>query len=217
MTNISAIGKAITESIEFISRVGGECDHLAKLIREEVSRALLSPEVAHRYKAGGQWIEKFANDEKGWINTELGFSLPVVIKPKRSICGYIVVQISLAGNGIGAADNHEPLIHVGWWGAPIDFEEFLMSFPLDLDSEFDLSLQADRLFKWAHSQYDDEWCYSLYLTDINSPADVQALIVNPVKALLAGSDAEQALSRTRAVRYEKLLHGEPGQYRTLPR
>ncbi|WP_159814071.1 hypothetical protein [Pseudomonas sp. 18058] len=216
MTTTSSIGKAITENIQFISKVGAECDQLAKLIREEVSRLLLVPEVARRYRAGGDWIENFNNDEHGWVNTELGFSLPVVVKPKRSICGYVVVQISLTGEGIGAADNREPLVHIGWWGAPIDFEEFLMSFPLELDSEFDLTLEADRLFKWSHSQFDDEWCYSLNLIDINSPADVQSLIVNPLRALLLGSDANQALSCTRAVRYEKVSE-EPGQFRVLPR
>jgi len=215
MTTTSHIGKAITENIRFISKVGAECDHLAKLIREELSRLLLVPEVAHRYRAGGQWIQNFNNDEHDWVNTELGFSLPVVVKPKRSICGYIVVQISLTGEGIDVADNHEPLVHVGWWGAPIDFDQFLMTFPIELDSDFDLTLEADRLFKWNHSHFDDELCYSLYLTDINSPADIQALIVKPLRALLLGVDANRALSGTRAVRYEK-MDGE-GLFRALPR
>jgi len=215
MTTTSHIGKAITENIRFISKVGAECDHLAKLIREELSRLLLVPEVAHRYRAGGQWIQNFNNDEHDWVNTELGFSLPVVVKPKRSICGYIVVQIRLTGEGIDVADNHEPLVHVGWWGAPIDFDQFLMTFPIELDSDFDLTLEADRLFKWNHSHFDDEWCYSLYLTDINSPADIQALIVKPLRALLLGVDANRALSGTRAVRYEK-MDGE-GLFRALPR
>lgn len=216
MSNASSIGRAISENLQFISRLGAECDHLAKLIREEISALLLAPEVAHRYRAGGQWIEKTAYDERGWVCTETGFSLPVIVKPKRSVCGYIVVQISLTGGGIEAKDNHEPLIHVGWWGAPIDFEECLMSFPLGLDSEFDLTLEGDRLFKWAHSQYDDEWCYSLFLTDINNPADVQAALVKPLKALLLGHDAGNSLTGTRAVQYEK-VDGEEGQYRVLPR
>jgi hypothetical protein len=216
MTTTSSIGKAITENIQFISKVGAECDQLAKLIREEVSRFLLVPEVARGYRAAGEWIENFNNDEQGWVNTELGFSLPVIVKPKRSVSGYIVVQISLAGAAIAAVENHEPLVHVGWWGDAVDFEHFFMTFPTELDSEFDLVVEADRLIKWDHSQFDAEWCYSLYLTDINSPADVQSLIVNPLRALLSGSDASQALSCTRAVRYEKVSE-EPGQFRVLPR
>lgn len=216
MNNPSSIGKAITENIRFVSRLGAECDHLAKLIREEVSSALLAPDIAQRYRAGGEWIETFANDEHGWVCTEMGFSLPVIVKPKRSVGGYIVVQISLTGAGIEAKDNHEPLVHIGWWGAPIDFEEFLMSFPIGLDSGFDLTLEGDRQFHWAHSQYDNEWTYSLYLAEINSPADIQASIVKPLKALLLGHDATAALAGSRAVRYEK-VQGEEGQYRVLPR
>lgn len=216
MNPVSDIGLSITQSIRFISKVGAECDHLAKLIREEVSRMLLVPDIAHRYRAAGQWMETFANDEQGWLCAQMGFSLPVIIKPKRSVCGYIVVQISLSEDGIGADDNHQPLVHVGWWGAAIDFEQFVMTFPIELDDEFELSLEADRLFRWNHSQYDDEWCYSLYLTDINSPADVQALIVNPLKVLLSGGDADRALSGSRAVRYAA-VEGTPGKYRVLPR
>jgi len=216
MNSVLDIGLSITQSIRFISKVGAECDHLAKLIREEVSRMLLAPEIADRYRAGGQWIEAFANDEQGWLCAQMGSSLPVVIKPKRSVCGYIVVQISLSEDGINADDNHQPLVHVGWWASAIDFEQFVMTFPIELDSEFDLSLEADRLFRWNHSRYEEEWCYSLYLTDINSPADVQALIVKPLKVLLSGGGADRALSDTRAVRYAA-VEGKPGQYRVLPR
>lgn len=216
MSQSSGIGKAITENIQFVSKVGAECDHLAKLIREEVGSLLLTPEVARRYRVAGQWIEDLSNDEHGWVYTDLGFSLPVTVKPKRSVSGYIVVQISLTGAGIEATDNVEPLVHIGWWGLPIDFEESLMVFPLSLDTGFDLTLKSERLFHWDHAEYDTEWCFSLYLADINSPADVQASIVKPLKALLLGVDPLQAFSGTRAVRYET-VQGEPGHYRVLPR
>lgn len=87
---------------------------------------------------------------------------------------------------------------------------------MGLENGYNLTLEEERLFFWSHSLFENEWCYSLRLTDINSPADVQTSIVKPIKALLLGGSASQALSGTAAVRYSK-VEGEPGQYQTLPR
>lgn len=216
MSNPTDIGKSITEAIRFVSRLGGECERLIELIKEELSRALLAPEVAKRYKAGGKWIDRRTSDEYEWVYTELGTSLPIISKPKRSTGCYLVVQISLAGEGINAEDNHEPLLHIGRWGNSIDFEVIQMGFPLDLDNEHELVLEDERLFHWVHTQFESEWCYSVRLTDINSPSDVQNHIINPTKALLLGNSAAQALSGTAAVRYARVDKKE-GHYRTLPR
>lgn len=102
MSNPSDIGKSITENIRFVSRLGAECIHLTKLIKEELSRLLLAPEVSKRYRAIGGWMDTYASDDQNWVNTELGSSLPVIIKPKRSVGGYLVVQISLTGSGVDA-------------------------------------------------------------------------------------------------------------------
>ncbi|ASV39791.1 hypothetical protein CI807_27475 [Pseudomonas sp. NS1(2017)] len=216
MTVPTDIGKSITEAIRFVSRLGAECERLTELIREEMSRALLVPEIAKRFKVGGKWIDNRTTDENAWVYTELGISLPIISKPKRSTGSYLVVQISLTGEGINAEDNQEPLIHIGRWGDPIDFEELQMGFPLDLANEYDLILEDERLFRWVHTQYENEWCYSLRLTDINSPNDVQHHIINPTKALLLGNSATEALSGTAAVRYSR-VGDKDGQYRALPR
>lgn len=216
MNNPSDIGKSITEAIRFVSRLGAECEHLADLIKEELSRALLAPEVAKRYKAGGKWIDSRSTDEHEWVYTELGISLPIISKPKRSTGSYLVVQISFTGEGVNAEDNHEPLLHIGKWGYPIDFEEIQMGFPIDLESGFDLTLDNQRLFRWVHTQYESEWCYSLRLTDINGPSDVQNHIISPIKTLLLENNAAQALSGTAAVRYVP-VEGKIGQYRALSR
>jgi hypothetical protein len=210
------IGKSITEAIRFVSRLGAECERLTELIKEELSRALLVPEIAKRYKAGGKWIDTRRTDESEWVYIELGTSLPIISKPKRSTGSYLVVQISLTGEGINAEGNQEPLLHIGRWGGPINFEEIQMGFPLDLDHEYDLVLEGERLFRWVHTQYENEWCYSLRLTDINSPIDVQHHIINPTKALLLGNSATEALSGTAAVRYSRVDYKD-GQYRALPR
>lgn len=212
MSNSSTLGKAITENIRFVSRLGAECDHLLKLIREELSQRLLTPELARRYRADGGWIDAYINDELGWVTTEIASSLPMVIKPKRSIGGYLVVQISLTGPGIDAEGNQEPLLHIGWWANAIDFDAVQMGFPLESDTYDALALDAERLFRWTHTAFENEWCYSVRLIDINSPMDVQVNIINPVQALLLDDDASAALAGTAAVRYGK-VEGREGHYR----
>jgi len=215
MSNSSSIGKAITENLRFISRVGAECNALMKMVREAVSTVLLEPALASRFRAEGNWINDYINDEHNWVTNEIASSLAMVIKPKRSIGGYLIVQISLTGPGINAEGNQEPLMHIGWWGSAIDFNATLMGFPLHIEPGYELALEGERLFRWTYPEFESEWCYSVRLTDINSPLDVHTHIVNPVKALLLGNDAGSALSDTAAIRYEIVINGQ-GEYRVLP-
>lgn len=129
MTHPTNIGKSITEAIRFVSRLGGECERLTEVIKEELSRALLTPEVARRYKAGGKWIDRRTTDEHDWVYTELGISLPMISKPKRSTGSYLVVQISLAGVGVNAEDNDEPLLHLGRWATQLISKKYRWDFP----------------------------------------------------------------------------------------
>ncbi|MGZ0787180.1 hypothetical protein ACXM5X_29995 [Pseudomonas saponiphila] len=101
MTTMSDIGKAISENISFVSKLGAECDRLAQLIREELSRLLLTSEIARRYRVGGEWLQVNAQDAHGWVFTDISSSLPLIIRPKRSVGDYLIVQISLAGMGYG--------------------------------------------------------------------------------------------------------------------
>ena len=214
MTAMNDTGKSITEAIRFVARLGGECEHLIHLIKQELSEALLAKEVAKRFKAGGKWIDSRTTDDHQWVYTGLAVSMPLIAKPKRSATSYLVVQISLAGEGIDAQGNHEPMVHVGQWGNPVDFEEVLMGFPMDMDTGYQLILDNERLFRWVHERYETEWCFSLRLTDINSLHDVQHRIIRPMMALLMGESAAEALSGSAAVRYAE-VEGQAGQFRTL--
>lgn len=212
MTTLPDIGKAISENIAFVSRLGAECDRLAQLIREELSRLLLSPEIARRYRAGGDWNNVYAEDAHGWVYTDVACSLPLMIKHKRSVRDYLIVQISLSGAGIDAQDNHVPLIHIGRFGAAIDFDTIHVTFPLDAEERDGPELDNQYLLRWS-PQY---WCYSLRLTDINTPLDVQRCIVEPVAALLLEDTASKLLTKAGALKYAKVSK-EPGQFRVLPR
>ena len=208
------IGKGISENIRFVSMIGSECAHLTRLIREELSRLLLDPVVVTRYRAAGGWEDADDYDNHDWVCTDKAYSLPMTIRPKRLASRYIAFQLSLTGLGVEAKDNDEPLLHIAWWRDAIDLGDTKMGFPLE-PGEYDLTVEAERLFRWSHPQGDTEWCYSVRLTDLNNPMDVQTNIVKPVKALLL-DDQAQALSGTAAVRYAA-VEGEPGQFRVLPR
>lgn len=212
MTTLPDIGKAISDNIAFVSRLGAECDRLAQLIREELSRLLLSPEIARRYRAGGEWNNVYAEDDHGWVITDVACSLPLMIKRNRSVRDHLVVQISLSGEGIDALDNHVPLIHIGRVEDAIDFTPNHITFPLDTEDLDGLELDNQRLFRWLPHY----WCYSLRLTDINTPLDVQRCIIKPVIALLLENTATKPLAEAGAVKYAKVPK-EPGQFRVLPR
>lgn len=218
MSSPLEIGKGITGSVAFISKVAAECENLTKLIKEEISSLLLSTEISMRYRAYGDWQNIHVQDESGWLYTEFGTSLPIAIKRKRSVSGYLFLQISLAGSGIDALDNEEPLIHFGWWANALDFDDCKMGFPLYMDPECTLTLEAERLFRWTFpgSHSSSEWCYSVRLTDINRLEDVKKYLMAPLKALLLEQGADLALSSTAAVRYAA-VEEMPGQYRVLPR
>lgn len=214
MSEPVAIGKTITESIRFVSRVGAECNGLLKLIKEELSQALLGPELRSRYKANGEWADVWENDELEWVIVGAGSSLPLTLKPKRSTGGHLVAQISLTGQGIAVQNNDEPLLHIGWWGNPLDFDEVVMGFPVCLESGYEVRLEDKQLIRWSHSQWPEEWCFSIPLADMNSPVDVQRNVVKPVVALLLGHSAESALAGSATVQYQ--YFEASGDFRVLP-
>lgn len=210
---MSNIGKSITESVSFISKVGAECDLLATLVTQELSSLFSTGPVGKLYQAGGRWIAHDDTDEHGWVYVSRAHSLPLIIKPKRSVGAYLFFQISFAGNGIAAVGNDQPLVHVGLWSVPVS-DEYWMGFPLDVDDSAP-SLEDGGLFKWPdHGAGWQEWNYSLRLAEINTLQDVRELIVEPVKALLQGESASDALpySLRGVVRYSA-VDSEPGQYR----
>lgn len=216
MSTPSEIGKAITASAQLISKVGIECEHLATLIKEEVSRLLLAPEVAARYRPAGEWEDIWAQDEHEWIYTDAGASLPIKLPYKRTASFHLFFQISLAGVGVNAKNNDEPLIHIGQWLDALDFDEVQMGFPMEIDPDYVPVVVNERLFIWEEEQLAKEWCFSVRLTDINSPTDVQRNLIKPLRTLLLEGVHAKAFENTAVVKYSK-VEDEHGQYEVLPK
>lgn len=196
---MSNVGKSIVESFGFVSRVWSECENLANLLKQEVSSLINSDdEVSKLLRVDGSWIEEYNSDASGCIYTSAGHSLPIIVRPKKKVSRYLCLQISLSGDGLAAIDNSEPMIHVMWWAEPLHFEEGpWMGFPFDLDDEFRVSIDDGVLFRWPSTDVEgDEWAFSLRLTSINTPRDVEEKIVNPLRALLSGRAVKEALPLT---------------------
>ncbi|KPQ23503.1 MAG: hypothetical protein HLUCCA13_13050 [Halomonas sp. HL-48] len=207
------VGSTICESVRFISAVGVECERLAKLIKQEMSELLLDDEVEGFVRPGGSWIAADDMDEHCWVSTALAYSLPIIVKPKRTVSYYLVFQISLSGSGVDALNNNEPIVHIGWWTSPVDFEDYWMGFPLETDDNIKITLDENVLFRWSCV---DEWLYSIRLTEINTIQDVEMKIVKPVKALLCSKPVREALPSTLGglVHYAA-IPARPGSYQVV--
>ncbi|MFV3339164.1 hypothetical protein ACNFB1_18590 [Pseudomonas sp. NY15349] len=207
------IGKTISECISLISKVGAECEVLALMLKQELN-SLLSNGSVRKYVVAGPWEEASLTDSNQWVYTDIAYSLPVIMKPKRKIGAYLSFQISFVGTGIAALDNNQPLLHVGFWSKAVDFDECWMGFPLD-DSP--RTLEHGQLFRWTTSSESlSEWVYSLRLAEMNTMQDIQEKVVVPVTALLLGESAADAFVGTAKsiVRYCE-IEGSPGQYRVV--
>ncbi|QFG30072.1 hypothetical protein F6476_13130 [Pseudomonas umsongensis] len=211
------VGEAISEGISFISKVGAECDVLTSLLKQELSVLLSGSLIRGQVRPAGPWVDKFEKDAGGWIQTASAHSLPVIMQRKRSIGAYLFFQISLAGNGIAAQDNTQPLVHVGLWSLPVDFKNYWMGFPLfDLD-DVEPELEEGVVFRWPMEGREwGEWTYSLRLAQINTIQDIHEKIVTPVKALLQGKRLPEVFAPNvqGIVRYVAVAE-EVGHYRVL--
>jgi hypothetical protein len=215
MTDSADLGVAISDSFRFASNVATECEALIKLAMEEVSRMLLEPDIRQLYSAAGDWLSSYQEDDSGWLNTEIAGSLGLKKGRKRNPSGNVFIQASLIGCGMNAVGNDEPLLHVGWWHDPIVFGETQMGFPMDSGEDYQLSLQDGRLFLWRHKVAEDEWCYSLRLTDVNNLENLKRLVVAPLKQLLLGLPAGEVLANLSAVHYTP-VDGDLGQFKVSP-
>lgn len=211
---MSDVGLSMTKGVAYVARLGEECSVLSNTIKEAISNLFESPELKGRYVVNG-WKPSARKDPGKWLITDVAYSLPVIIRPKRLPTIYVFFQISLLQDGIEAEGNARPLLHVGVWSAPVDFNDQWVGFPFADDCNAEVVDEV--LFRWpGGAGAPDEWNYSLYLDQLNSAKDVQAQIVEPLKDLiLRGTGASQQIAKlTGVVHYARA--DQPGfQYRVL--
>lgn len=188
------IGKAITASATFLAGVYRESGNLSNLLKQQISAALLDPELKGLFRSTGPWIGAFEEDPTRCMYYSLGASLPLTRKGKRVTDCALFFQISLAGEGMAAVGCSEPLLHIGLWDEPINFSNsYYMGFPLFSEDEVAPEVDGEVLMRWQGNPPGGLWLFSLRLAAVNTPDDIQSKVVEPVKALLAGQPAEAAL------------------------
>ncbi len=208
------IGKAITDSATFLAGVYRESGNLSNLLKQQISAALLDPELKGLFRSAGPWIGAFEEDPTRCMYYSLGASLPLKRKGKRITDRALFFQISLAGEGMAAVGCSEPLLHIGLWDEPISFtNDYYMGFPLFSEDEVAPEIDGEVLMRWQGSPPAGLWLYSLRLAAVNTPDDIRRKVVEPVRALLAGRPVEVALptSMVGVVRYRALAQDD-GNY-----
>jgi len=208
------IGKAITDSATFLAGVYRESGNLSNLLKQQISAALLDPELKGLFRSTGPWIGAFEEDPTRCMYYSLGASLPLTRKGKRVTDCALFFQISLAGEGMAAVGCSEPLLHIGLWDEPISFSNgYYMGFPLFSEDELAPEIDGEVLMRWQGNPPAGLWLYSLRLAAVNTPDDIQRKVVEPVRTLLAGKPVGVALpaSLRGVVRYRALAE-DNGNY-----
>jgi hypothetical protein len=217
---MNEVGKAISSSFAFVSRVGQECEALANLLKQEVSSLLKESPLHERY-IPGEWVHSYKTDEHGWIFTDAAWSLPLVPKGKRKVAAYLSFQMSFLCDNSEGGMSPEPLLHVNFWDDAVQFEdENYMGFPIGgiTDSALaDLQIGVARLFRWeGNNGGDDRWTYTVNLADINGVEDVRRLVGRPVVPLLISvADGQTALKQLKEVVSYVAAEDMPDYYRVV--
>lgn len=188
---MSVNGTSIYEALGFASQVYQECNTLADVLIQSLSQLLIEPEISSQYKVAEKKHRRglrWQTDEGAYLYHSLAASLPLTRGEEHAPEFYLFFQISLAGDGMRADQNQEPLLHIGLWEYEIDFvEQSYMGFPLTEPHDVDKNV----LLRW-----DQQWLYSLRLFSINNSTDIETKIIRPVRQLLMGGTAKQALPET---------------------
>lgn len=219
---MSDIGKTITESVRFISKVGDQIESLVIIIQEELSKAIKEMKYFNLV-LDNEWGEDTRYQDNDWVLTDYAYCIGLKFKGKgnKKAAGYLGFQISLFGDGMEIEGNEEPLLHICWWDDEFDFEESNY-FGVPFDEEEEFIVQNGVLVNFTplyESVSDQRWSYSLRLTSINTPEDVKNKIAIPVlrlfnegiKGALASLDD---LKEKGLVQYEQIA-GQPGYLRLI--
>jgi len=191
-------GAALASCFKVVSSCGSEIEAmsdslinlLAEAISEKNNNRPLPCAISDKH------FSSYSMDDSSWVCTDIAYNLPLKNVGKRKTLAYLGFQISMAGAGIAAPGNNEPLVHVFLWKVPVDFNEFFMGFPLEKDDK--IRVLDNLLIEWTPEEEiekwsDREWLFSLRLTSLNSSEDLKRCIVDPALALLRGETVLSAL------------------------
>jgi len=195
----------IIRSCEVADSLWGEVDSMKHSLDHLIAESLGDFEFSH-YKPAGPSVESNQLTDIGWMNCGTANSFPLMLKSKRkeNPSAWLSYQISLFGDGVSQIDDNEngpipyaPTLHISFWTVPLNFEDGqYILFPFENMMEWEI--HDDRLLHWDHSNIEneatiDQWTFSLRLLDMDSEDRLRKSAIAPIQALLAGTQAKQAL------------------------
>ena len=217
---MSETGKAISASIAFLSTVGGECEALANLIKQEVSDLFRKSPLNTLYKPG-EWSSSYRTDTSGWIFSDAAWTLPLTPKRKQKPTAHLAFQMSFLCDDAQGGFSPEPLLHINLWDDPTDvrYENYMGFAMRDVSPRSLVRLQSGtaRLFRWdTENGAADRWTYSLRLAEINNLDDIRTQICRLIGTLLTNVDeGEAALDETSSVVRWSTLEDTQDYYRVV--
>lgn len=188
-------GVNLHNSVKLIKQAGKEINALVTMIKNDINSEIEKDQLGcNAYIHGRGWYEESHLDDENYVYELYSEVLPLQ-KTKRNrneAQRFLMIQVSLDGDGMTheEANNHEPLIHIGLWDAPIDInDDQYMSLLLEHFDGF--SVQENVLLNWypeAESWTEQSWTYSLTLTSLNTPKDIKDKVIRPIRALMQNCD-----------------------------
>ncbi|QBE62058.1 hypothetical protein [Pseudoduganella lutea] len=194
-------GTKIVRSFELVESIWSQVQELTNSLSAMTEAALEKGEFG-QLRSAGPWREAWDETASGWGSTKYAMSFPAAGKRRRNdtIDAWINYQISLFGSGIpplvGATqESLGPVVHVSFWHYETDFLEsgFYVEFPSAWDDSTEI--KESRLLFWDSEKEGQlpQWTFSIRLLDLNSEDALRKSIIEPVRALLSGSQPALAL------------------------
>lgn len=217
---MSETGKAISAAVAYVSKVGVECEALAKLIKQELGELFRQGPLHSSYEPG-EWSSSYRTDATGWVFSAAAWTVPLAAKGKPEATVHLAFQMSFLCDDAEGGFSPEPLLHINLWDAPTNVRsECYMGFEMSGISAKSIARLQDasaRLFRWeAEEGAVEQWTYSLPLAALNNLDDIRSQVCAPVRMLLANvDDGEAALDEVpNAVRWS-VIDGMAGFYQVV--
>jgi hypothetical protein len=206
------LGQKISTATSLIDQVGSEINSMLNLTMETFNKQFR----ASKDQRFLDWDSDWVTSDSEWVLSDTAHYVPVLKKGGRNPVRYLVIQVSLSGDGISGEgfQNVEPLIHVYFFACPVSFEEGdYFGFPFA--NEWGKPVLIDEaVWFWTEDQANpieqpwdkNEWGFSVLLTSINTLDDIKDKIVDPALMLIKNprTGIEQLSSLDGVIRYKKV-------------
>lgn len=174
-------------AMQCLQSVGNKVNQLTVDLEKSLTNAIQQTLSSTLFTEALYWSYSDKENPSNWFYESTYLSLPIIYTRHKERTFYLNIQISLHGLGIQShsTKNTEPLLHVFFGDIPLNREH---TFELNqiYDSRENITSFNQRLFTWSPNTTNSyqPWLISFYLTEFNTPQDIQEKLVQPCLTLL---------------------------------